>query len=85
MAEAVPAGQAVAMAIPESRWQRAGFALAGGAVVSLVKLALHCRVAGSAACVMEKRYYWALLPIEAVIYAAGVFVVLTMMRMPPRR
>ncbi len=73
------------MAIPESRWQRIGYALAGGAALSLFKLALHCRVVASAACVMERRYYWALLPIEAVIFGAGIFVVLTMMKLPPRR
>ena len=73
------------MAIPENRWQRIAFALAGGAAVSLIKLALHCQLARSAGCVLEKRYYWALLPAEAVIYGAGVFLVLTLMKMPPRR
>ena len=73
------------MAIPERRLHRALAALAGGAAVSLFKLALHCRVTTSAACVMERRYYWALLPIEAVIFGAGIFLVLTMMKMPPRR
>ncbi len=73
------------MAIPENRRHRILAALVGGAALSLFKLALHCRITTSAACVLERRYYWALLPIETVIFGAGIFVILTMMRMPPSR
>ncbi len=73
------------MAIPENRWQRVGYALAGGAVVSLVKLALHCRDPISEACVWGKALLPLSLPIESIIFAAGIFLVLTMMKMPPRR
>ena len=71
------------MAIPESRPQRIAFALAGGAALSLFKLLLHCRNASSEACVWGKAYLPIELPIEAVIFGAGIFVILTMMRRPP--
>ncbi len=72
------------MAIPESRSQRIGFALAGGAALSLFKLALHCRSPLSAACVWGKAYLGIELPLEAIIFGAAIFVVLTMMKAPPR-
>ncbi len=71
------------MAIPRNRGHRIAIALLGGAVLSVFKLALHCRNVLADACVMEKRYYYALLPIEAVIFGAAVFVILTLMKAPP--
>ncbi len=71
------------MAIPESRWHRVGFALLGGVALSLFKLMLHCRRPISEACVWGKAYLPILLPIEAVIYGAGIFLILTLMHGPP--
>ena len=71
------------MAIPQSRGHRVVFALLGGAALSLFKLMLHCRVPTSAACVMGKRYVFIEVPIEAIIFGVGIFLILTLMRRPP--
>ncbi len=71
------------MAIPRSRGHRVAFALLGGAALSLFKLMLHCRNPVSAACVMGKRYVFVEVPLEAIIYGAGIFLILTLMRSPP--
>jgi len=71
------------MAIPRSRGHRVAFALLGGAVLSLFKLMLHCRNPLSAACVMGKRYVFIEVPIEAIIFGVGIFLILTLMRRPP--
>ncbi len=70
------------MAIPRSRSQRIAFALLGGVALSLFKLMLHCRNPVSEACVWGKAYMAIELPIEAIIYGAGIFLILTMMREP---
>ncbi len=70
------------MAISRSRSQRIAFALLGGVALSLFKLMLHCRNPVSAACVWGKAYMAIELPIEAIIYGAGIFLILTMMREP---
>ncbi len=71
------------MAIPRSRSHRIAFALLGGAVLSLFKLMLHCEAPLSAACVMGKRYVFVEVPLEAIIYGAGIFLILTLMHGPP--
>ncbi len=71
------------MAIPQSRWHRVGFALLGGAALSLFKLMLHCRRPISEACVWGKALLPITLPIEAIIFGAGIFIILTMMKRPP--
>ncbi len=73
------------MPIPRSRGHRIAFALLGGVALSLFKLMLHCRVPTSAACVMGKRYVFVEVPLEAIIYGAGIFLILTLMRRPPER
>lgn len=71
------------MAIPRSRGHRIAFALLGGVALSLFKLMLHCRRPLSEACVWGKAYLPIELPIEAIIYGAGIFLILTLMKSPP--
>ncbi len=71
------------MPIPRSRGHRIAFALLGGVALSLFKLMLHCRAPASAACVMGKRYVFLEVPLEAIIYGIGIFLILTMMKRPP--
>ena len=51
---------------------------AAGAALSLGKLAFHCRVPDSEACVWGKAYRPIGLPIETLVFGAGVFLALVL-------